>query len=422
MSIRSFLVFSLLILGLYSLSSVMALRTVLAEDRTIQFWHWWNSASEVENIDILNRYLKKYDLQWQDKEANNSSSSLYLAQISDQLKEQLPDAAMLDSSEAHNYDKAFSLMHLDVIAQELNWEEVIPLAIQEHAKHQGHWVSAPLNSHSTNWLWINKSLFARLNMHEPDTWEDLMAVLDRAKVLGIPALATPRDAWEKALLFELVVMSTGGLEFYRRLFIDQQLIPADQRILAESFSRLKQLTSYFATTTDNLSWDQATAQLVQGNVLIQVHGSWVNSELTVLGAEADRDYLCMRFPGTQGAYIFHSDHVVFFKSAQNRSENQLQFARILLNKEFQRELSIASGASPVRVDISTDGFNKCSKKSIHDLRMANMRRAVMPSINSKGLEHVVDDFLQQRTSINTAVDKVLAIAVMRPALESLGHP
>ena len=57
----------------------MALRTVLAEDRTIQFWHWWNSASEVENIDILNRYLKKYDLQWQDKEANNSSSSLYLA-------------------------------------------------------------------------------------------------------------------------------------------------------------------------------------------------------------------------------------------------------------------------------------------------------------------------------------------------------
>lgn len=413
---------SLFSLGLFGLTSAITPTTAVAQEPNIQFWHWWNSASEVGNIDVLNRHLKKHGLQWQDQEASNSSSSLYLAQIKERLKQQLPDAAMLDSSEAHSYDQQFPVLHLDAIAQEQHWDEVIPLAIQQHAKHQGHWVSAPLNSHSTNWLWINKSLFNRLDMPMPETWADLLAVLDRAQALGIPALATPRDAWEKALLFELVMMNTGGLEFYRRVFVDQQLDPADQGVLAQSFERFKQLSGYFANSTDNLSWDQATAQLAQGKVLMQVHGSWVNSELTTLGAEADGDYLCTRFPGTQGAYIFHSDHVMFFESSKNRSDKQLQLARILLDKEFQRELSIASGASPARVDVSTEGFNNCSKKSIHDLRMANMRRAVMPSINNNGLETIVTDYLQQRINSSTAAEAVLAMVTRQPKLDSPSNP
>ena len=403
------LIFSFLfiVLGVNSASSAVSLRSALADQPSIRFWHWWNSAGEVKSIDVLERHLKKHNLRWLEQEAQNSSSSLYLAQMSDQLQQQYPEAAMLDSSEAHNFDNAFPLIHLDDIAREQNWEEVIPLAIQAKAKHQGHWISAPLNSHSNNWLWINTDLFSRLNIAEPQTWDDLIAMLDKAKALGMPALATMRDDWEQALLFELTVMSTGGLEFYRRLFVDQELQPTDRAILAKSLLRLKQLSSYYSDTTDNLSWDQNTAQLAQGNVLVQVHGSWVNSELTSLGAKSETDYLCLRFPETQGAYIFHSDHVVFFKAPYNDIETQKKLARILLDKEFQRELSMANGAAPARVDVATDGFNHCSKKSIYDLRMANMRRAVMPSINSTVLEKTVANYLKQRIPLDAAVEEVL---------------
>ena len=408
---RLFTLFCFTALGLYCMGSIIALRPALAEERSIHFWHWWNSAGEVENIDVLSRHLKSHNLLWQDKEAKSSSTSLYLAHINDRFKDQFPDAAMLDSSEAHNFDKAFPLIHLDDIAQEQNWEDVIPLAIQVKAKHRGHWISAPLNSHSNNWLWINKDLFLRLNIPEPQTWDDLIAMLEQAKALGIPALAAMRDDWEQALLFELTVMSTGGLGFYRRLFVDQQLKSTDLPVLAKSLLRLKQLSNYYSDTTHNLSWDQSTSLLAKGNVLMQIHGSWVNSELSTLGAEADIDYLCMRFPDTQGAYIFHSDHVVFFKAAYNDVGTQKQLARILLDTEFQRELSIASGASPARVDVSTDGFNNCSKKSIYDLRMANMRRAVMPSINNKALEKTIANYLQQRITLDAAVHDVLIATI-----------
>lgn len=414
---RLFIMLCLASLSLYYVSSIIAARPAFAEERSIRFWHWWNSAGEIKNIDVLSRHLKQHNLQWKDKDAKSSSTSLYLAHINDDLKDQLPEAAMLDSSEAHNFDKAFSLMHLDDIAQEQNWEDVIPLAIQVKAKHQGHWVSAPLNSHSNNWLWINKDLFLRLNMPEPQTWDDLIAVLEQAKKLGIPALAAMHDDWEQALLFELTAMSTGGLGFYRRLFVDEQIESTDLPLLANSLLRLKQLNTYFAENTLNQSWDQNTAQLAQGQVLMQVHGSWVNSELSSLGTAADIDYLCLRFPDTQGAYIFHSDHVVFFKAAYNNINSQKELARILLDKEFQRELSIASGASPARVDVSTEGFNSCSEKNIYDLRMANMRRAVMPSINNKALEKTVADYLAQRITLDAAVHNVL-ITTIRKSMHS----
>lgn len=408
---RLIISFLLITLDVYSASSAISLQSALAEEPSIRFWHWWNSKGEVKSIDVLERHLNKHNLHWIEQDSQSSSSNLYLAQIGDHLDEQFPEAAMLDSSEVHNFDNTFPLIHLDDIALEQSWEEVIPLAIQAKAKHQGHWVSAPLNNHSNNWLWINKDLFLRLDIPEPQTWDELIAMLDKAQALGIPALATMREDWEQALLFELTLISTGGLEFYRRLFVDQEFQPSDRAILAQALLRLKQLSSYYSDTTATLSWDQSTAQLVQGNVLVQAHGSWVNSELSSLGAEADIDYMCLRFPDTQGAYIFHSDHVVFFKAPYNDVATQKQLARILLDKDFQRELSIANGASPARVDISTDGFNQCSQKSIYDLRMANMRRAVMPSINNQVLEQAVANYLQQNISLETAVDHILAATV-----------
>ena len=406
-SVRCLALFGLITLSLYFIISMLTLRPSIAEERKISFWHWWNSAGEVKSIDVLSKYLTQYNLIWNKEKAIKSSTALYLRDINSLLETQSPDAAMMISSKIHNYDAKFSLMHLDDIAQEQGWDEVVPHAIQNSAKHNGHWVSAPINSHSTNWLWVNKNLFLRLNLPEPETWTDLIAVLERAKALNIPAIAALNDDWEQALLFELAVISTGGLEFYRRLFVNYQFSPDDKHILTQSFLRLEQLTHYFAESTFSNNWNQNSAMVNQGEVLMQIHGSWVNSELSALGAKPDIDYLCMRFPETQGAYLFHTDHVIFFNQQSSQPDKQKKMARMLLDKEFQRELSIASGASPSRVDISTDGFNSCSKNSIHDLRMANMRRAVLASLNHKDLYKIVADYLKQKTTTETAVNQVL---------------
>lgn len=404
---------------LFSLCCIAYQPLAHAQQRTIEFWHWWNSISELENAHTLNHYLQQYDLVWDNKNSLEGSSSIYLELLSKKLQHRYPDAAMLVSDMVKSYNQTYPLLHLDDVATEQGWDEVIPLAIQNNAKYQGHWVSLPLNNHSSNWLWINKELYARLQIPEPQTWDDLIAALDRAKALGIPALVTPRDDWEKGLMLESVIMSTGGLEFYRRVFVEQEVVRQDLHVLSTAFANLKQLSQYFSANTHNLTWDQGTQKMLQGEVLMQIHGSWVNSELGALAAQANQDFLCLRFPGTQGAYIFNSDHVVFFNAENNDVDTQKQLARILLEQDFQRSLSLVSGAAPARVDIATAGFDYCSKKNMHELRMANTRHAVVPSINRQEIEPVVSDFLENNNSAEKAAHRLLDILIRPSAASTL---
>lgn len=80
---------------------------------------------------------------------------------------------------------------------------------------------------------------------------------------------------------------------------------------------------------------------------------------------------------------------------------------MLLDKEFQRNMSISSGASPARVDISTEGLNSCGKKSIYDLRMANMRHAVMISMNNNAMHSIMTDFMEHKISAERAAQLIL---------------
>ena len=86
-------------------------------------------------------------------------------------------------------------------------------------------------------------------------------------------------------------------------------------------------------------------------------------------------------------------------------------ARVLLDKEFQRDLSMISGAAPVRVDISTKGFDSCTKKNVHDLRMANMRHAVIPMISNPKLFKIVNDYLDLKTTAEQATEQTLALFI-----------
>ena len=43
---------------------------------------------------------------------------------------------------------------------------MVPSALQRFVKHDGKWISAPVNVHSTNWVWANKKIFDELKLGE----------------------------------------------------------------------------------------------------------------------------------------------------------------------------------------------------------------------------------------------------------------
>lgn len=82
----------------------------MADYHSIDFWRWWNSTGEIKSIDVLNKNLAELDINWKDKTAKSKSTDTYLSSFNEQLKNQLPDAAMMVTSKIYNYDTKFSLM------------------------------------------------------------------------------------------------------------------------------------------------------------------------------------------------------------------------------------------------------------------------------------------------------------------------
>lgn len=352
-----------------------------AQNKEVEVFHWWVSGGERASMDVIKNSMQKQGFVWKEGAAAGSGTARYTKVLQSRVASgKIPTAAQMIGYDIHAWAKQGLLGNLNDLARKEEWDEVVPIAIQALSKYEGNWVAAPVNAHSTNWLWINKPLFDKIGGKEPDTWTDLIVLLDQAKRAGILPLAIGGEAWEQTLLFESVAVSTGGAEFYRKAFIELDSAALKPALLKEIFQRMNKLKLYIDPGFKTRRWDQATDMVREGKALFQVQGSWVDGEFAAKGLVPDKDYYCYRFPDTQGVFLFNSDQFIMFKVADNQRANQLALASTLMTPAFQSALNVATGAAPARVDVSQAAFNSCGKKAIADMRGANMRRTMMGSI------------------------------------------
>ncbi|MBU2874652.1 ABC transporter substrate-binding protein [Marinobacter salexigens] len=393
-------------------------------NNTVDILHWWVSEGEENSIGIIQRYIEKQGLGWHAEAVAGSGTYRF----SDELRKRVASGNPPMASQAIGYDirdwaRQGKLLNLDNIAEEYQWDEVIPFAIQHLSKYQGHWVGVPINTHSTNWLWVNHAQLTRLGLKQPDTWPDLINMLNTAKASGLIPIAIGREAWEHTLLFESVAAGAGGAEFYRRVFLDLDPTALDMKIIDQIFQRMSMLRNFLDAGAITRNWNQATELVLSGQALLQVQGSWVDGEFNASGLVPGRDYDCYRFPDTQGLVLFNSDQYILFKDHVVEPETRNTFVKTLMDVELQRDLNIATGAAPARVDVPRADFNQCGQQAINDMRAANMRRAMLGSIAmgnanpgpvKNALYKVISDHLMGHISNSQAVSRLAQIISQAP--------
>ncbi|EPC03982.1 hypothetical protein L861_01380 [Litchfieldella anticariensis FP35 = DSM 16096] len=349
------------------------------EDVTV--FHWWVSDGEHASIEVIQRYIEARGIHWRDRAIAGSGT----ARFGDVLKAAVeagepPMASQVIGYDIHYWASRGELVNLDDIAREQEWDEVVPYGIQSLSKYDGHWYAAPINTHSTNWLWFNGNLFRRLGGVAPDTWEDLLSMLEEARKMDIVPLAIGQEAWEHTLLFEAVAAGAGGAEFYRKAFLELDPTALDEELLLTIFRRMSQLREYLDEDFSGRTWNEATQLVLSGDALLQVQGSWVDGEFSYHGYIPGQDYACFRFPDTQGMFLFNSDQYMLFKDGPGNDETRREFVHTLMSIDLQRDVNISSGAAPARVDVPRDDFNLCGRQAISNMRSTNMRRTLMGSI------------------------------------------
>ncbi|CAM5770791.1 sugar ABC transporter substrate-binding protein [Labrys miyagiensis] len=343
-----------------------------AQTKEVQMLHWWTSGGEAAALSVLKKDLADEGYAWKDVPVAGGGGDAAMTALKAMVAAgNNPTASQMLGYTVLDYAEAGKMGDLTDLAKSEGWEKVVPAPLQKFAVYDGKWVAVPVNVHSVNWLWINKAVFDKIGGTEPKTFDDFIALLDKAKAAGVTPLALGGQDWQEATMFDSVVLSTGGPEFYKKAFneLDEASLKSDT--MKKAFDNLAKLKAYVDPNFSGRDWNLTTALVIKGDALVQVMGDWAKGEFKAASKTPGTDYICMRFPGTDGSVVYNSDMFGMFDVPADRKEAQIALAKATLSKSFQSSFNVVKGSVPARTDVPDTDFDACGKKGIADLKKAN---------------------------------------------------
>lgn len=352
--------------------AVLTMTTSLAQAADVEVLHWWTSGGEAAAVGVLKDNLAAGGTGWVDMPVAGGGGEAAMTALRARVTAgDAPTAVQMLGFDILDWAGEGALADLTATAQAEGWDKVVPAALQAFSTHDGKWVAAPVNVHSTNWVWINKAALDATGLAAPTTWEELVAVLDKMKEAGITPLGHGGQPWQDATVFDGIVLSMGG-DFYKAAFVDLDPAALGGAQMAEAFNRLIKLRSYVDDNFSGRDWNLASAMVINGEAGMQMMGDWAKGEFLKAGKVPGSDFVCIRFPGTQGSVTFNSDQFAMFSQTDAAAqEAQVNMAKAIMDPAFQSAFNVVKGSVPARTDVPNDAFDDCGKKGIADLAEAN---------------------------------------------------
>jgi glucose/mannose transport system substrate-binding protein len=353
----------------------------LAVADEVEVLHWWTSGGEAAALNVLKEDLQSKGIGWQDMPVAGGGGEQAMTVLRARVTGgNPPTAVQMLGFDILDWAGEGVLADLSATAEEENWGEVVPAALQAFSTYDGEWIAAPVNVHSTNWVWANKEIFDELGLSEPTTWEEFVDALQAIQDAGHIALAHGGQAWQDATIFDGVVLATGGPDFYKAALVDHDPEALGSDTMHEVFERMEVLRGFVDDNFSGRDWNLATAMVIEGQAGMQMMGDWAKGEFINAGRVPGEDFLCFRTPGTQGNVTFNTDQFVLFEVGEDRRDAQIELAKAIMEPSFQVAFNVVKGSAPARTDIPDDEFDACGQKAMADLAEASEKGTLFGSL------------------------------------------
>ena len=183
---------------------VMTTSMVRAED--VEVLHWWTSGGEAAALGVLKDDLATKSIGWADMPVAGGGGEAAMTAVRARVTAgNPPTAVQMLGFDIQDWAAEGALADLNAVAAAEGWDAVVPAALQGFSKFDGKWIAAPVNVHSTNWVWANKAVLDGLGIAQPTTWDEFVAAMQAVEDSGLVALAHGGQAWQEATVFDGVV-------------------------------------------------------------------------------------------------------------------------------------------------------------------------------------------------------------------------
>lgn len=257
----------------------------------VEVLHWWTAGGEAAALNVLKQDLEGQGITWRDMPVAGGGGEAAMTALRARVTAgDAPTAVQVLGFDLLDWtEQGDVLANLDEVATAGNWDAVIPAALQRFSKPGDHWVAAPVNVHSTNWVWANKAVLDELGIAQPTTWDEFIAALQKAKDAGKVALAHGGQPWQEATIFDSAVLASGGPEFYQKSMIDldPEALGSDQMVAA--FDKMEQLRGFVDDNFSGRDWNLASAMVINGEAAFQIMGDWAKGEFSAARMTAGKE-------------------------------------------------------------------------------------------------------------------------------------
>jgi glucose/mannose transport system substrate-binding protein len=353
-----------------------------ARAQAVEVLHWWTSGGEAAALNVLKGNLEKQGVKWNDMPVAGGGGEAAMTALRARVTAgNPPTAVQMLGFDITDWGKQKVAADLNAVAAKENWDKVVPTALQKFSKFDGKWIAAPVNVHSTNWVWANKEVLDKAGVKEPPKdWDGFIAALDAVQKSGAIGLAHGGQPWQEATIFDGVALATGGVDFYKKAFIDLDGASLNSPTMEKVFQRMSQLRKYVDKDFSGRDWNVASGLVISGKAGFQMMGDWAKGEFVNAKKVPGKDFLCFRTPGTQGMVPFNSDQFVMFNVKGDAAAAQAKLASAIMDPAFQSAFNVVKGSVPARTDVPNAAFDDCGKKGMADLAEANTKGTLVGSM------------------------------------------
>lgn len=326
--------------------------------------HYWTSSSEAASLKVISDEFQKRGGAWVDNPVPGFDAARAVAQSRAAAQDPPTAMAWLLGQGLKQLGDENLLGDTDDLALWEKWDEHLPPAISALSKYNGKYVAAPLNVHGTNWLWYNTKILAESNTTVPTTWKAFIEEAPKIKQAGYTPLALGGQPWQETYLFMAVALGSGGSDWFKKAFVDQDADALRAPELVESFRTFLALKPFVDEGSPGRDWNVATQMLIKGQAAFQIMGTWAKGEFQAAKMKPEVDFGCSLAPGSTDHMVFITDTFVFFKTnAEEDKKAQDLLASVSMDPDVQSRYNMIAGSNPARTDASLDGYDSCAVKA-----------------------------------------------------------